>query len=507
MDTLQNLLSGFVIALRPENLLFALVGSIVGTLVGVLPGIGPIAAMAILLPLTFQLDPTGAIIMLAAIYYGAMYGGTITSVLINVPGEGASAITAIDGYQMAKQGRAGTALAVAAIGSWVGGTLATIVLVLAAPPLTSLALRFGPPEFFGLMVLGLSLLVGLSSGSILSGLLSGLLGLALSLPGTDIVQGTPRLTFGRLELLDGVGFLPVIMGLFGVGEILFNAERYSPQIFQANISSIMLRVGEVKRSIGAIIRGSIVGISLGIIPGVGTIVPTIVSYALEKKLSKRPEEFGNGAIEGVAGPETANNAYASAAMIPLFTLGIPGSPTIAILVGAFMMNGLQPGPFLFRDHPDIVWAIIASMYVGNAILLILNLPLVGVWARLVNIPYSILFPVILALTVVGSYVVSHSIFDVWLLIVFGVVGYLFRKMNIPAAPLALTLVLGPLMEKALRQSMSMSGGDPSILLRSPISAGLLVLSFVIIGTPLVRGMLARLVTRASRTDTVLQHGP
>ncbi len=488
MEAFSSLLMGFGVALRPENLLFAFIGCVIGTGVGVLPGVGPIAGMAILLPLTFKLDATGAIIMLSAIYYGAMYGGTITSVLMNVPGEGASAITCIDGYQMAKQGRAGAALAIAAIGSFVGGTIATLALVIAAPPLASIALRFGPPEFFGLMVLALCLLVGFSGRSILLGLMSGLVGLALSVPGTDIVEGTPRMTFGIVDLLDGVGFVPVIMGLFGIGEILFNAEGQILQVFEAKMSSTMLKAKDVRDSVWPILRGTAIGLFLGVIPGVGTIVPTIASYAVEKKISKRPETFGAGAIEGVAGPETANNAYANGAMIPLFTLGVPASPTIAVLMGAFMMNGLTPGPFLFRDKPDFVWGVIASLYIGNVILLVLNLPLVGLWVKLLKIPYSILFPLVLAFTIIGSYTVSHSLFDLGVLIASGVLGYLCKKLDFPIAPMAFTLILGPLTEKALRQSLSMSGGDLAILTRTPTATGLLVVSLAVLLFPLLSSL-------------------
>lgn len=486
MYALQSLIMGFSVALQPQHLLFAFLGCVMGTLTGVLPGIGPIAGMAILLPITFQLDATSAIIMLAAIYYGSMYGGTITTILMNVPGEGASAITALDGYQMAKQGRAGAALAIAAIGSFIGGTIATITLVVAAPPLASIALRFGPPEFFGLMVLGVSLLMGLSGSSVLRGLVSGMFGLALTIPGTDLVEGIPRMSFGSMDLLDGVTFVPVIMGLFGIAEILLNAEAESREVFEAKMSSLMLTLKDLKDSFWPIVRGTVIGISLGVIPGIGTIAPTLGSYAVEKRMSKHPERFGTGAIEGVAGPEATNNAYANAAMIPLFTLGVPASPTLAVLVGAFMMNGLQPGPFLFRDNPEFVWAVIASLYIGNVMLLILNLPLVGLWVKILKVPYSILFPLILAFTAIGSYSIRNSVFDVWVLIAFGVIGYLFKKLDIPIAPVALTLILGPLMEKSLRQSMAMSGGDVTILLRSPVSTGLLAISVLILLSPIVR---------------------
>ena len=476
MDAFWSLLGGFAIALRPENLMFALAGSVIGTAVGVLPGIGPITGIAILLPLTFKLEPTGAIIMLSAIYYGAMYGGTITGVLLNVPGEGSSAVTAIDGYQMARQGRAGAALAIAALGSFIGGTVATVVLVFAAPALASVALNFGPPEFFALMLLGLILLVSFSGGSPLAGAISALIGLGLSVPGTDIVEGTPRLTFGVIDLLDGISFVPVIMGLYGLAEILVNLERRHIRVADPEISRAMLTRQDVKDSAAPIARGTLIGIFLGLIPGIGTVLPTVVSYAAEKRLSRHPERFGKGAIEGVAGPETTNNAYANGALIPLFTLGVPASPTIAVLLGAFMMNGLTPGPFLFKDKPDFVWALIASLYVGNVILLILNLPLVGLWVRLLKVPYSILFPLILAFTLVGSYVARNSLFDLGVLIVFGGIGYIFKKLDFPIAPMAFTLILGPLTETALRQSLSMSGGELAILARGPISTGLLMLA-------------------------------
>jgi len=492
LDTLNSLMGGFAIALQPGNLLFALLGSIVGTAVGVLPGIGPIAGIAILMPLTFKLDATGAIIMLSAIYYGAMYGGTITSVLINVPGEGASAVTCIDGYKMARKGRGGAALAIAAIGSFIGGTFATIVLVVAAPTLASVALHFGPPEFFALMILGLILLVSFAGESLLLGFISALLGLALSIPGSDIVNGTPRLTFGNIDLLDGISFVPVIMGLYGVTEILTSLDRRQEFFKTETIGSTTLTSEEIKASAMPIVRGSLLGTFFGLIPGIGTILPTVASYAMEKRLAADPSRFGHGAIEGVAGPETTNNAYANAAMIPLFTLGIPASPTIAVLLGAFMMNGLTPGPFLFRDKPDFVWAVIASLYIGNLILLILNLPLVSIWVRLLRIPYSILFPAVLALTVVGAYVTRNSVLDVWLVIAFGIFGYLARKIDFPVAPMAFTLILGPLTENALRQALSMSDGDIAILARGPLSASILGICALAVILPLVRMVMRRL---------------
>jgi putative tricarboxylic transport membrane protein len=481
IETFHSLVAGFAVALSPANLAFALVGSVVGTAVGVLPGIGPIAGIAILLPLTFKLDPTGAIIMLSAIYYGAMYGGTITSVLMNVPGEGASAVTCIDGYQMALAGRGGAALAVAAIGSFVGGTFATMVLVFAAPPLASVALNFGPPEFFALMVLGLVLLVAFSGENLLLGLLSALLGLALALPGTDFVEGTPRLTFGIPELADGIGFVPVIMGLYGIGEVLSSLARKDDGVLASSpIKSTSLTRAEMRASAMPIVRGSVIGTFLGLIPGIGTILPTIASYAAEKGLSRTPERFGRGAIEGVAGPETANNAYANGALVPLFTLGIPASPTIAVLLGAFMMNGLTPGPFLFKEKPDFVWGVIASLYVGNVILVVLNLPLVGIWVKLLRTPRSILFSLVLAFTVVGAFVTSNSVFDIGVLLFFGVVGFVFGRLGIPIAPMAFTVILGPLTENALRQALSMSGGEVAVLARGPLSTSLLVVAAVVL---------------------------
>lgn len=476
METFYSLMGGFAVALSPANLAFALIGSIVGTAVGVLPGIGPIAGIAILLPLTFKLDPTGAIIMLSAIYYGAMYGGTITSVLMNVPGEGASAVTCIDGHQMALNGRGGAALAIAAIGSFVGGTFATIVLVVAAPPLASVALNFGPPEFFALMMLGLVLLITFSGENLLLGLLSAFLGLALALPGTDFVEGTPRLTFGRLELMDGIGFVPVIMGLYGIGEVLSSLDRRDAGVHQRPIGSTLLTRAEIRESAMPIARGTLIGTFLGLIPGIGTILPTVAAYAAEKSISRTPERFGRGAIAGVAAPETANNAYASGALVPLFTLGVPASPTIAVLLGAFMMNGLTPGPFLFRDKPDFVWGVIASLYVGNLILVVLNLPLVRIWVRLLHTPRAILFSLVLAFTVVGAFVTGNSIFDVGVLLACGVIGYVFNKIGIPVAPMAFTLILGPLTENALRQALSMSGGEVAILVRGWTSTGLLLLA-------------------------------
>jgi putative tricarboxylic transport membrane protein len=502
VESLDFLLLGFQTALRPENLLFALLGCTLGMVVGMLPGIGPIAGIAILLPITFYLEPTGAIIMLAAIYYGAMYGGTITTVLFNVPGEGSSAITAIDGYQMAKQGRASSALGIAAIGSFIGGIFATIVLVFAAPTLGKLALNFGPPELFALLLVGLTLLIGLGGRSITLSILSGLLGLAIVLPGTDLFTGTTRYTFDRIELYDGLNFVPIIMGLFGLGEILHSAhQRYVENTEIAKAKSTVT-VKDLKESKGAIARGSLLGTVLGVIPGIGTVAPTLVSYAVEKRLAKNPEEFGKGAIQGVAGPETTNNAYANSAMIPLFTLGIPASPTIAILMGAFLINGLQPGPALFTENPTLVWGIIASLFIGNAMLLVMNLPLIGLWVKILKVPTRLLFPLILIFMLVGSYSINRSMFDIWVLIFFGIFGYLAKLIDFPLVPITLTIILGPILEKSLRQSLQISGGSLDILFRTPASSFFIILSAVIISVPIA--LKIRRFIKSRRTKATVQ---
>ena len=480
MEGVAFLWSGFAAALTPANLLFALAGCVLGTLIGVLPGLGPAAGTAILIPLTFALDATGAIIMLAAIYYGAMYGGTITSVLINVPGEAASVVTCLDGYQMARQGRAGTALGIAAIGSFIGGVVASVALAVVAPPLARFALSFGPPEFFSLMVLGLSLVTGLAGESLVAALLMTVLGLLLALIGIDPVRGAPRFTFGVPELYDGLGFVPVVMGLFGVAEILLTVEAPFGRLVATKIEGLWPSRAEWRRSSGAIGRGTAVGLALGLIPGVGAVIPTFMAYILEKRLSKHPEKFGTGVIEGVASPETANNAYANASMIPLLVLGVPSSPTIAILMGAFIINGLTPGPFLFKERPDLVWTVIASFFVGNAILLILNLPLVGLWAKLLKVPYQYLCAGTLLFCVVGAYSLKGTVFDVGVMLASGVFGYWLRKLGFPLAPAVLALILGPLMEKSLRTSLEISGGDFGIFLARPISATLLVGAALII---------------------------
>jgi len=482
MDVLHNLMMGFSVALSPANLLYALTGSFLGTLIGVLPGIGPSAGCALLIPLTASLDPTGSIIMLTALFYGTQYGGTITSVLLNVPGEAASAVTCLDGYQMAKNGRAGVALTVSAVGSFIGGTFASICLIIVAGPLTRMALEFGPVEFFALMVLGLSLLMGLAGKSMVKSLMMGIFGLLLAMIGMDPVRGSPRFTFGQMELMDGIGFIPVIMGLFGLAEILQNAEQEFPHIFQNKLSSLIPSRQDIRDSAMPVVRGTILGTLLGLVPGMTNSASSFLSYAMEKKLSKHPENFGTGVIEGVVAPETANNAHANGALIPLFTLGIPASPTIAVIMGAFMINGLVPGPFLFKEQPALVWGVIASFFIGNVMLLILNLPLIGIWVKVLKIPYSILFTLVLAFMVVGVYGVDNSAFDVMIMLLFGLIGYILRKLDFPMAPVVLTLILGPLMERSLRKSMEMSQGDFAILWSNPISAGLLIAAGVVLIT-------------------------
>ncbi len=481
METFQHLMSGFAVALSPLNLLFATIGCVLGTLIGVLPGLGPAAGTALLIPITFRLEPTPAIIMLAAIYYGAMYGGTITSVLVNVPGEAASVVTCLDGYEMAKKGRAGAALGIAAIGSFIGGSVATLGLVVMALPLARFALKFGPPEYFSLLLVGLSLVMALAGKSLTKALVMGVVGLIFSFVGMDPVEGAPRFTFGITPLMDGVRFVPVVMGFFGIGEILLNAEKTLENMVagEGKVSSFLPRRDEWRICASAINRGTWLGFFLGLIPGTNSAVASFMSYAIEKKVSKHPEKFGTGVIEGVAAPETANNAYANAALIPLFTLGLPGSPTIAILMGALIMNGLIPGPLLFQQHATFVWAVIASLYIGNVILLILNLPLVGWWAKLLKIPYNILVVFILVFCIIGAYSLNNSVFDIGVMMFCGMLGYIFKKLDFPLAPAILTLILGPLMERSLRESLSLSRGDYSTFVTRPISLFFVIVTAII----------------------------
>lgn len=487
MDIAQ-LLGGFAEILTPQNLLLVLVGSVLGTLIGVLPGVGPVAGTAILIPLTMSLDPTGAIIMLAAIFYGSQYGGTITSVLINTPGEASSAITCIDGYEMTKQGRSGVALGIAAIGSFIGGTIATVGLVIGAVPLASLGLRIGPPEFFALMVLGISLLVGLAGRSMVKALISAAIGLLLAMVGIDPVEGAPRFTFGIVHFFDGVEFVAVLVGLFGLGEILSGYLERRTASADVKVGRLLPDRKDMRDSAGAIARGSGIGFLLGLIPGMTGSASSLLAYGAERRFARNKDRLGHGAIEGVASPESANNAHANAALIPLFTLGIPGSPTVAVLMGAFLMNGLTPGPRLFQTNPDIVWAVIASLFVGNLVCLMLNMPLIRIWTMILKIPQSLLTAIILVFLVVGSYSINNSTADVGVMLVFGVVGLIFRRLDIPLAPLVLTLILGPFMEESLRQSLDISRGSFGIFLTRPISVVLLFLAAVIFLTPMLRAL-------------------
>jgi putative tricarboxylic transport membrane protein len=486
VDTLQLFLNGFSAAMSFENLTYAFLGSLLGTVIGVLPGIGPAAGSAILLPLTFQLSPTGAIIMLAAIYYGAQYGGTITSVLLNVPGEASTVITCFDGHPMAKQGRAGAALSIAAIGSFIGAIAAISGMIIAAPPLANLALKFGPPEMFGLLLMGMSLIIGLSGKSWTKGMLMGLLGLFIGLVGMDPSAGVPRFTFGNQSLLGGLEIIPIVMGLFGVADVLESAEKSMAPVLEEKLSSLIPSRQDIRDSIAPIARGSVLGFVMGLIPGMQPSITTFASYVLEKRLSKHPERFGAGAIEGVAAPETANNAFVQSAMIPLFSLGIPTTATMGVIMGALMMNGLTPGPLLFKEHPDFVWAVIASFVVGNFMLVILNLPLIGIWVRVLKIPHSILLSAILMFTFVGAYTINNSAFDVGVLAVFGVIGYVLKKLDFPTAPMILTAILGPMIEGALLGTMQMSQGDITIIFNRPISAIFTVIALLLLASPLLR---------------------
>ena len=486
METLNSILYGFSICLQPMNLLFCFFGVLAGTLVGVLPGLGPPAAICLLLPVTFHMTPTSAIIMLSGIYYGAMYGGSTTSILVNIPGETASVVTCLDGYQMARQGRAGPALGIAAFGSFIAGTLGLVGLTFVAAPLAKAALKFGPPEYFSLMLLGFTILSYLASGSMIKALMMAALGLILGAVGMDLISGKMRFTYGIMVLEDGVGLAPVVMGLFGISEVFLNIEDYVKQeIFKTKIKNLLPNLQDWKDSLGAIFRGTGVGFFLGILPGGGAVISSFASYALEKKISKRPEKFGKGAIEGVAAPESANNAATSGAFIPLLSLGLPSNAVMALLLGALMIYGLHPGPLLVKEAPDLFWGTITSMYVGNVMLLALNLPLIGLWVKILKIPYPILFPLILLFCLIGAYSIGYNVGDVIIMNVFGVVGYLMKKFKYEGAPLVLALVLGPMFENALRQSLMLSHGSFSIFVRRPISLGFLIAVFLVLISALI----------------------
>jgi putative tricarboxylic transport membrane protein len=478
---LENILYGFQVTFQPINFLFCGIGVFVGTLVGVLPGIGPAGAMALLLPATYIFSPTSTLILLAGIYYGVQYGGSTTSILINIPGEASSVITCIDGYQMARQGRAGPALGIAAIGSFIAGTIANIGLMFVAIPLSKAALSFGPPEYFALMCTGLLIVTYLAQGSILKAIIMALAGIILGSIGLDAITGLPRFTFGIDELTDGVGIIPLVMGLFGISEILQNLEEsLEREVFKAHVKNLWPSLKDWIEAKWAIVRGSLIGFVLGILPGGGAVIATFVSYAVEKKVAKHPERFGKGAIEGVASPESANNAAAGGSLIPLLSLGIPPNPIMAIFFSALIIHGIQPGPLLIKQHPDLFWGLVASLYLGNFLLLILNLPLIGMWVKLLKIPYKLLFPLILLFCLIGAYTLNGLSFDLYVMIFFGVVGWIMRKFGYEAAPLIMAYILGPMLENALRQSLLISGGSFLIFITRPISGIALGFTFLLL---------------------------
>ncbi len=501
MELLHNLYLGFSVTLLPTNLLFCFIGVFLGTLVGVLPGLGPAATIALLLPITFSLRPESAIIMIAGIYYGAQYGGSTTSILVNIPGEASSVVTCLDGYKMARNGRAGPALGISAFGSFIGGTLSVVGLMLLGPVLASFALRFGPPEYFALMFLGIVILTFLSKGSMVKCFITAALGLFIGTMGIDTIYGVQRFTYGTLTLMDGVGLVPVAMGLFGVTEVFVNLERPEVRdVFKSRIKGLLPTRSDWAESLGPIMRGSVMGFFLGILPGGGAIMASFASYATEKRISRHPETFGNGAIAGVAGPETANNAATGGAMIPLLSLGIPSNVIMALLIGAMMIHGIKPSAFLVTEHPQVFWGVITSMYVGNVFLLVLNLPMIPVWVKLLKIPYGILFPLILLFCLIGVYTVNNNVYEILIMLIFGVIGYVMRKTGFEPAPLLFAMVIGPIMETALRQSLLASRGNFAIFLHRPISA-------VLIGAALLI-LLSSFIPRVGRQrETIIKETP
>jgi len=490
VETLANLQLGLSVALGAQNVLYCLFGVLLGTLIGVLPGIGPLATIAMLLPITFTLKPIAALIMLAGIYYGAQYGGSTTAILVNLPGEASSVVTTLDGYQMARQGRAGPALGIAAIGSFIAGCLATLVIAVAAPPLAEIALEFGAAEYFSLMVLGLVAAAVLARGSLLKAIAMIVLGLLLGLVGTDVISGTLRFTVGLSELSDGISFVVVAMGMFGVAEIITNIERSEHrQIFTREVGRLLPSRQDFATSLPAIARGTGLGSLLGVLPGGGALLSSFAAYALEKKLARHPETFGKGDIRGVAAPESANNAGAQTSFIPMLTLGIPGNPVMALMIGAMMIQGIAPGPQVMTQQPELFWGIVASMWIGNLMLVVLNLPLIGLWIRLLTVPYRFLYLAILLFCCVGVFSINNSTFDVLAMAGFALLGYVFVKLDCEPAPLIMGFILGPLMEEHLRRAMLLSRGDPMTLLKSPISGtllGIAALLLVAVIAPAVR---------------------
>lgn len=493
MESLEHILYGFTVALAPNNLLFLFLGALLGTVVGLLPGIGPAAGIGLLLPVTFGMDPIPSLIMLAGIYYGSMYGNTVAAVLINTPGTASAAMTTLDGYPMARQGRGGAALAIAAIASFVAGTLGVLALTFLALPLADFALQFGPAEYFALMLFALSSVSVLVGDSFAKGLISTCIGLAIATIGIDLQSGQPRFTMGVMELQDGVHLMVVIVGVFAVAEVFISVEKWfggrlAPIAIQGKLWMTRQELGRCAKPI---VRGGLIGFIVGVLPGGGGTIATVLSYATEKKLARDPSRFGHGAPEGVAGPEAANNAATCGAFVPMLTLGVPGSGTTAVLLAAFIMLGIQPGPLLFQERPDLVWGLINSMYLGNIVLLVLNLPLAPLFARILYMPPGLLLSLILAVASVGVYTVGNSVMDLYLLLVFGILGYGFRKLGIPAAPMVLALVLGAFMEQSFRQAMAIGQGDPRILLGSPICVALLAATCLAVFGPLLARTLRR----------------
>jgi putative tricarboxylic transport membrane protein len=499
-------LDGFVIVVQPSNLLYCLAGVLIGMIIGVLPGLGPAATIAILLPITYTIDPVSAIIMLAGIYYGAQYGGTITSVLLRLPGEASSVVTVFDGFALAKQGRAGTALGIAAIGSFVGATISIIGLTLLAPVIAEVALDFGPPEYAALALLGVLLVATIGSGNKLKAMIAGAVGLLLATVGRDTFSGASRFTFDSLQLSDGIDFVVVAMGLFGVGEILYNLEqRHGKQHVPPKVGNVWPSRKDLRQSAGAIGRGTVIGFVLGVLPGGGAVLSSIVAYATEKRRSKAPERFGRGAIEGVAAPETANNAAATSSFIPLLTIGLPANATMAMLFGALLILGVSPGPQLVNEHPDVFWGVINSMYIGNILLLILSIPLVGLFVRILRVRPAILAPITALITILGVYTINNSTFDIFVMVAFGVIGYLMKKAGFDPGPMVLAFVLGSIIESSTRRSMLIFGGDPTGFVTRPISGTILAIFLALILLPLVRHFVK--ARRAGREQHESAHTP
>jgi TctA family transporter len=481
MDLFNNLIFGFGVAFSLQNLLYCMIGVSVGTLIGVLPGIGPLATIAMLLPLTFNVPPVAALIMLAGIYYGAQYGGSTTAILVNLPGETSAVVTCIDGHQMAKQGRAGPALAIAAIGSFVAGTFGTMLIAVAGPPLAELALKFGAPEYFSLMLMGLVAAAVLAQGDMVKSLAMVAMGLLLGIVGTDVNSGVQRFSLGITELSDGIGFIVIAVGVFAIGEIVANlGDLEERRVFTDKVKNLMPNWEDLKVSIGPILRGTGIGSFFGVLPGTGPAIASFSSYMVEKKIAKDPSRFGNGAIEGVAGPESANNADAQCKFIPMLTLGLPASGVMALMLGALTIQGIQPGPEVMTTRPELFWGLIASMWIGNALLVILNLPMIGLWVKLLQVPYRLLFPAIMAFSAIGIYSVNNSSFEIYLTALFGVIGFMWYKLGCSPAPMLLGFVLGPMMEEHLRRAMLMSKGDPSVFVTRPISLGFIVATVLIL---------------------------